>query len=364
MQQQQQDEWCWAANAASAAGYFGSTRWSQCLLANNEFSQNTCCSDGKRAACDKPWFLDRALTAAGCHYTYRANPIQLTDVVSSLGANIAIEVRIGWTDGQGNFDGSGHFVAISAADPASATLHIADPWYPSSDIGYDDFANRYQTVGVWTDTFLIDRVLSAAGGGSAPPPASEAESDLIFEKAHMALTTMNEQVPLYTLTLDKAVEPRPLEAMSQTGTQTLAPEGVAEQAFATEAKLSIRADDRAISQARATREAMATLKDARVLQIPSLLVTAVVGSGPGGGTAIRPIGRIPSFLEDRLYSRSEFEAIIQRQALRKVRLLKEMHNADAALSERYVEEMPAYNADAEEAQADEVDSDNANNADA
>jgi hypothetical protein len=249
-------------------------------------------------------------------------------------------------------------VAITAADSASTILHIADPWYPSSDIGYDDFAKRYQTVGVWTDTFLIDRVSSAAAGGGAPPPASEAESNSVFQKARMALTTMNEQVPLYTLTLDKAVEPRPLAAMSHTGTQTLTQEGVAEQAFATEAKLSIRADDRAVSQARATREAMATLRDARVLQIPSLLVTAVVGSEPGGGTAIKPIGRIPSFLEDRLYSRPDFEAIIQRQAARKIRLLKEMQDAGRAANEGYVEPGPAYNADAGEAHVDKDDSDN------
>lgn len=357
MQPQQEDEWCWAANAASAAGYFGKTDWSQCLLANDQFAQSTCCDNGKSAACDKPWFLDRALTAAGCHYSYQANPIPLADVVSALSATIAIEVRIGWTDGQGNFDGSGHFVAITGADPASATLHIADPWYPSSDIGYDDFAERYQTVGVWTDSFLIDRLSSAAAGGGAPSPASKAESELIFEKARIALTTMNEEVPLYTLTLDKAVEPSPLSAMSQTGTQILSKAGVVERALAIDAKNSVRADVRAVSQARATRELVGTLKDARVLQIPSLLVTAVVGSPPSGGTAIKPIGRIPSFLEDRLYSQPDFEAIIQRQAARKIKLLSEMHNAEAAANEGYVVERRADDADGEESDVDKTNSD-------
>jgi len=314
MQSQQEDEWCWAANAASAAAYYGSNRWSQCLLANNQFSQTTCCSLGSSDVCNRPWRLDLALAAAGCHYLYQGGAISLVDVVKYLTANSAIEARIGWTDGSGNFDGSGHFVAITAADPSSTMLHIADPWYPASDIGYNDFAQRYQTVGVWTDTFIIDGLVAGPAAGGGPPRPAMAETELIFQKASMALTTMKEELPLYTLSLDKAVAPQPLTAMRQTGTQTLMDQGVAEQASVKSA-LTIRADDRAALQAKATREATSTLKDARVLQIPSLLVTAIVGTTPTGGTAVKPIGRLPSFLQDRLYQQPEFEAIVAGEVL-------------------------------------------------
>lgn len=357
MESQEEDEWCWAASAVSAAAYFGSTQWSQCLLVNNQFAQITCCADGSGDACNKPWFLDRALTAAGCHFTYQANRIALADIVSSLMQNVVIEVRIGWTDGHGNFDGSGHFVAITAADPTSTVVHIADPWYPSSDIRYDDFASRYQTVGVWTDTFLIDRLLIPASEVGEPAAPSRAVFPLALKKAKMQHQTMNEKIPLYTLALDKAVEPRPLSAMSQTGTHTFTDEGFAKQASVVGATVSIQPDHRAIPQANATRQIVATLKDARILQIPGLLVTAVVGSKPGGVTAIKPIGRIPSFLEDRLYSRPDFEAVIQKQAARKIRLLKDMHDGGET-----AEEGQNLSSEAEDARAQEGDSNNEYNA--
>jgi Papain-like cysteine protease AvrRpt2 len=330
MEEQEQDEWCWAANAISAAEYFGSTAWTQCLLANTQLNQSTCCTDGSSNECNKPWYLDKALTKTTCHFTYLNAPIALSEIVRYLTAGIAIEARIGWTDGAGNFDGSGHFVAVTTADLTTTSLHIQDPWYHSSDVGYEDFLQRYKTVGVWTDTYIIDRLQSPSAG--TPRVLTTAElANLLQNDFDTASTNMKDGIdaPIYTLALDQAAKVGPLGKMRQTGIQRLSDVGVFERA-STAKTFSIRSDERGLTQVRAVRAAMSDLQGACVLQIPGLLVTALVGK-KGGKTAVKPIGRIPSFLEDRLYAKSEFEVLIQKQAQRKLTLIRELRGEERSI---------------------------------
>ena len=104
MQHQEQDEWCWAASAVSAARYLGRKALSQCTLVNG-FDD-----------CNQPFYLEEALSAAGCHFRRVGHAISAAAIGCALSMGTAIEARVGWTDGRGRFDGSGHYVAITAID--------------------------------------------------------------------------------------------------------------------------------------------------------------------------------------------------------------------------------------------------------
>lgn len=298
MQQQEQDEWCWAANAVSAAHYLGGKALSQCALVNNELGRKSCCSNGASEECNQPFYLEDALAAAGCHFRHVGHAISAAAIGCALSMGTAIEARLGWTDGNGRFDGSQHFVAITAIEPATSMLHVADPWYRTSSASYDDFARSYKTAGIWTDTYLIDR-LAGAQAGPAPAPAEPSE---LYAYLSAASNTMKGQyvAPLLTLALDRAALPNPLQGARQTGMHGI---------------------DAVLLSPLETN-----LREPRTLQILGLLVSALIAKR-GGETVCKPIGRVPSFLEsNRLYTLDEFEAIVQKQSQRKLRLLAKLND--------------------------------------
>src|SRR4051794_1237702 len=60
MQHQVQDQWCWAATAASVSLFYNRTStWTQCLVAA-QIMGTTCCV--ALAPCNKPWYLNDALS--------------------------------------------------------------------------------------------------------------------------------------------------------------------------------------------------------------------------------------------------------------------------------------------------------------
>lgn len=298
MQNQEQDEWGWAANAVSAARYLGRKALSQCALVNDELGCKSCCSHGGSEECNQPYTLDDALSAAGCHFRRVGHAISAPAIGAALSSGTAIEARIGWTDGNGRLDGSGHFVAITAIEPTTSMLKVADPWYRTCSIAYDDFARTYKTVGVWTDTYLIDRLVNAEAG----PPPSPAEPSDLYAYLSAASSTMKGQyvAPLLTLALDRAALPNPLQGVRQTGMQ------------------GIDAVQMSLAEA--------SLREPRTLQIPSLLITALIAK-IGDAVVCKPIGRVPSFLDpNQFYMKVEFEAIVQKQALRKLRLLAKLND--------------------------------------
>jgi Papain-like cysteine protease AvrRpt2 len=334
MEDQVEDEWCWAANAVSAAEFFGSTAWTRCLLVNHQFGQTTCCVNPDSNDCNKPSRLDIALGTVGCHYTWTGSALTIEQVFTSLSAGIVIEARIGWPDGTGYPYVSGHFVAITGVDTVSAQVYIQDPWYKWDWHAFSDFSTAYQTSGVWTDTYLIDRlvVVGATPGGGASSVAGPRPSGL---KLVLKATIMADQTetPIFTLALDKAAAPNPFSALKQTGSQVITDTGVGERIIGSNV-LAFRTDGRAVTEAQRTRAAMSQLVNPRIVMIPSLLVTVIIGNR-GPSEAIRPIGRVPSFLQaDRTYSKDEFESIIREQAAHKLELLDEMDPGARATNPR------------------------------
>jgi hypothetical protein len=114
-----------------------------------ELNRGTCCTNGASAACNKPWYVDRALTRTGNLATGRQGRATWTTLKGEINAGRPVCARIGW---QG---GGGHFVLITGYDEAGGrTVEVEDPWTGSARVPLAEFADRYQTTGSWTHTYL------------------------------------------------------------------------------------------------------------------------------------------------------------------------------------------------------------------
>jgi hypothetical protein len=163
---QQQTQWCWAAVSSCVSQFYDpNSSWTQCAVVDAELGQNTCCTTGNTAACNQPWFLDRALTRVGCLQSMSGGALSFATVRSLMNADTPPCARQGWAGG------GGHFMAIvccfqvggllgatggvgSAGGPAAQQLKISDPWYGDSIVDYATFVSGYQGTGTWTHSYL------------------------------------------------------------------------------------------------------------------------------------------------------------------------------------------------------------------
>jgi hypothetical protein len=151
IQHQLQTLWCWAACSSSTSEFFdASSSWTQCLIVNSELGQSACCQNGATKACNRPWYLDRALTLTGNFATRVQGPASWDDVRNEIDAGRPVGARIGWRGG------GGHFVLITGySDTEGARqLNVEDPWTGSAVVAFSDFASSYQRTGSWTHTYM------------------------------------------------------------------------------------------------------------------------------------------------------------------------------------------------------------------
>jgi hypothetical protein len=242
-------------------------------------------------------------------------------------------MRVGWTKYEG------HFLAITGVDEATKQYYILDPWdvYRAPvAIGYDNL-RAYRGKGVWTDTYLIKGLREGQGGGGVALAARDPEQaggasprDMMSEDIRMA----NEvEAPIFTVGLDdlasgQALAGQAFEELQKIGTQRFSDEGVFEKAQAAEG-FYFRPDCE--GSAKRIREVVAKLRDPKVLLIPELLVSVVLGSKDGEVT-VQPFGRRPPFLADRSYLRSEFVKLITTQAVKKLEDRDKYSDAEEELS--------------------------------
>ena len=151
MQQQHEDEWCWAAVAVSVDHYFDTaSTWTQESLASQIEGQD--CS-GDPESCDVPETLQDALTAVNrLNGSPETDSLQFDEVKTAIDACLPLCVRIGWSGG------GAHFVAIDGygETPAKDILvHVKDPYYGDSTVLFNDFLNDYLGCGNWTATFPV-----------------------------------------------------------------------------------------------------------------------------------------------------------------------------------------------------------------
>lgn len=153
MQAQTQTNWCWAATATSVSHYYWwfLNRWTQCRVANAELAHADCCNSPVPAACNVPWYLDRALTRTNNFVSIAAGAASFATLRAELDAGRPVGARIGWSGG------GGHFMAIYGYTLIAGLLEfldIDDPIYGKSHLSYSDFATNYQGSGTWTHTYF------------------------------------------------------------------------------------------------------------------------------------------------------------------------------------------------------------------
>ena len=157
MQHQEQTNWCWAAVTVSIALFYKpSSGWSQCLLANKELNQTSCCQNGASQPCNRPWCVDIALQHIGHLAEAIGNSIPFPAVMQELKAQRPIAVVITWSGGQLR-----HAVVLIGATVVSPQVGkkifyvtVQDPETGKSTLPYDVFRTHYQKIGTWTGTVL------------------------------------------------------------------------------------------------------------------------------------------------------------------------------------------------------------------
>jgi hypothetical protein len=149
VQAQLQSQWCWAACSTGVSHFYDAgSSWTQCTVVNAELAQTSCCRDGSTGQCNRPWYLDRALTRTSNFARRAAGTAPLSTIRSQIDAGRPVGARIGW-DG-----GGGHFVVISGClDDATGMLEVRDPMYGTSELSFASFASSYQGSGSWTHTY-------------------------------------------------------------------------------------------------------------------------------------------------------------------------------------------------------------------
>jgi hypothetical protein len=148
IQPQQQTQWCWAAVAVSTSLYYDpSSSWTQCSLASAELGQTTCCQNGASAQCNRPWYLDRALSRTGNLANWASGSVALNTIRSQIDSNRLLGVRIGWSGG------GGHFVLLEGYRANTNFIAVEDPWYGASDVDYTTFTTNHKGSGSWTHTY-------------------------------------------------------------------------------------------------------------------------------------------------------------------------------------------------------------------
>jgi Papain-like cysteine protease AvrRpt2 len=154
VQHQLQTQWCWAAVSVSIADFYETpTAWTQCKLVSAQFGSNGCCDNGASEECNRPWYVDRALTSLGAFLGWeRVTPSDFvasllpSTVTADISAQRPVGVGIAW-DG-----GGGHAIVIDGYQTDGAMVAVEDPWEGSADLPVS-LLHRYLGTGRWVDTF-------------------------------------------------------------------------------------------------------------------------------------------------------------------------------------------------------------------
>lgn len=154
LQHQVQTNWCWAACASSASGFFDpKTTWGQCAIVSAELEQKRCCAEGGSSGCNVPWYLDRALRRTGNFARKTEGPASWQTLRAEIDAGRPLAARIGWNGG------GGHFIMLTGYRAAGGVreVEVQDPWTGSSRLALDVLATNYKSAGRWTHTYLTRR---------------------------------------------------------------------------------------------------------------------------------------------------------------------------------------------------------------
>ncbi|MDH6123136.1 papain-like cysteine protease family protein [Kitasatospora sp. GP82] len=132
MQQQQQDNWCWAASGNTIATYFG-YNYSQNQFCNAAFnrSTNSSCPNSQAALDD----VQNALSRVGINPgSYVSGYLRYTTVQTEIDANRPVETRIQWSSG------GGHMHVLYGYDRSNNWVYWGDPWPSNYRYNWADYS--------------------------------------------------------------------------------------------------------------------------------------------------------------------------------------------------------------------------------
>ncbi|HLG97051.1 MAG TPA: papain-like cysteine protease family protein [Bryobacteraceae bacterium] len=165
MQEQQHNNWCWAAVAVSVDHFFDPNSSScQCKVAtrmarHRKLKVKNCGTCNKPAPipgnCNKPWYLEWALkTLSRLAANPKSGGLEFSRIVELLNSGRPVCIRMQWGKGP-----DAHFVVISGARTSKSGRHwvdIEDPHSGSSTWLLDEFRTNYQySQGHWTHTYPV-----------------------------------------------------------------------------------------------------------------------------------------------------------------------------------------------------------------
>ena len=159
MEAQLQTNWCWAAVATSVSKYFDPLHspWTQCEVVNRELGETTCCQDGSTTACNRPWYLEKAMDRVQHPVQWSGGYASVSDIMDMVGLNKPLSIRIGWLS-NGQPTGSGHFVVIDgyAIRSGTAYIDVEDPILGASTYEYTELQMKYNNGnGIWTHSYYL-----------------------------------------------------------------------------------------------------------------------------------------------------------------------------------------------------------------
>jgi len=149
MQQQQGDNWCWAAVGVGVVHFYKpASNLNQCTLANHQLGRDDCCSLPLSDGCDRPYRpLQKLLKRVGHLARRNAGSIKFNKVCAEIKNNRPVAAHIIW-DG-----GGGHFVVLAGFDSNLRKVLIRDPLFADTWMDYDIFRTQYQGEGRWTISY-------------------------------------------------------------------------------------------------------------------------------------------------------------------------------------------------------------------
>ncbi len=149
MQHQTQTNWCWAAVSTSMSHFYnGASTWTQCLTANQQLGQTTCCVTPGSSSCNQGGYLDKAMTTMGNLDAWQGGTVPVTTLNGDVLRSLPVGVRVAWSGG------GAHFIGVTGSVNSSGLVHVQDPIYGTSDIVYNTLATKYQGTGSWTHTYF------------------------------------------------------------------------------------------------------------------------------------------------------------------------------------------------------------------
>jgi len=151
-QHQLQSEWCWSASTVSITQYYDhASTWTQCTLVNKAFGQTTCCQSGGSAACNQPWYPDKALTITGHLASTSGGKPPLQTILGEINAGRPVSIAIYWNGG------GGHNPVVDGyddTDAAAPTIDLKDPIYGATTQDFNTFPSSYQGGASWGESYL------------------------------------------------------------------------------------------------------------------------------------------------------------------------------------------------------------------